>query len=288
MLFLREWYMHPNGQIARLRVRLRRRQSAGACLGLLARLQDDRRPRAARDRLFLSPLLSEAADQLHLVGQSQGPRRPKPVRRRLPRARQHRRVRSLQTAARRAAHLEQADGTAWMAFFCATMLSMALELARDNPAYEDMASKFFEHFVAITDAMNTLGGTGLWDEEDGFYYDQLRVDGRTIPLKIRSLVGLIPLLAVEVLDDDAHRGAARLQEAAGLVSRAPSGPEPAHLLLLPPGRRRGALPPLAGHPVARAAGAGAALHARRKGIPLAVRHPVPVALSPGPAVYASG
>ena len=93
-----------------------------------------------------------------------------------------------------------------MAFYCATMLSIALELARDNPANEDMASKFFEHFVAIADAMNTLGGTGLWDEEDGFYYDQLRVDGRTIPLKVRSLVGLIPLLAVEVLDDELIQG----------------------------------------------------------------------------------
>jgi hypothetical protein len=103
-------------------------------------------------------------------------------------------------------HLQQADGTAWMAFFCATMLSIALELARDNPATEDMASKFFEHFVAIADAMNTQGGTGLWDEEDGFYYDQLRVDGRTIPLKVRSLVGLIPLLAVEVLDDELIQG----------------------------------------------------------------------------------
>jgi len=97
-------------------------------------------------------------------------------------------------------HLEQADGTAWMAFFCATMLSMALELAKTDPAYEDMASKFFEHFVAIVDAMNTLGGHGLWNEEDGFYYDQLHVDGRQIPLRVRSLVGLIPLCAVEVLD----------------------------------------------------------------------------------------
>jgi hypothetical protein len=97
--------------------------------------------------------------------------------------------------------LEQADGTAWMAFYCATMLSMALELARDNPACEDLASKFFEHFVAITDAMNTLGGTGLWDEEDGFYYDQLFVDGKSIPLRIRSLVGLMPLIAVEVLEE---------------------------------------------------------------------------------------
>ncbi len=64
-----------------------------------------------------------------------------------------------------------------MAFYCSTMLSMALELAAYEPEYEDIASKFFEHFVAIADAMNTLGGTGLWDEEDGFYYDQLHVKG---------------------------------------------------------------------------------------------------------------
>jgi Mannosylglycerate hydrolase MGH1-like glycoside hydrolase domain len=99
-------------------------------------------------------------------------------------------------------HLEQADGTAWMAFYCGTMLSMALELAREDPVYEDMASKFFEHFVAIVDAINTLGGDGLWNEEDGFYYDQLHVGDRHQPLPIRSMVGLIPLLAVEVLDDD--------------------------------------------------------------------------------------
>jgi hypothetical protein len=98
-------------------------------------------------------------------------------------------------------YLEQADGTAWMAFYCGTMLSMALELARDNPATEDMASKFLEHFVAITDAINLQGGTGLWDEEDGFFYDQLSMGGRTIPLRIRSLVGLLPLIAVEVLED---------------------------------------------------------------------------------------
>ncbi len=73
--------------------------------------------------------------------------------------------------------IEQADGTAWMAFFCGTMLSMALELARHNPVYEDIASKFFEHFVHITDAINTLGGTGLWDEQDGFYYDQVHAQG---------------------------------------------------------------------------------------------------------------
>jgi hypothetical protein len=99
-------------------------------------------------------------------------------------------------------HLEQADGTAWMAFYCGTMLSMALELARDNPAYEDMATKFFEHFVAITDAMNSLGGTGLWDEADGFYYDQLHAGSEHVPLKVRSMVGLLPLTAVEILDAD--------------------------------------------------------------------------------------
>ncbi len=98
--------------------------------------------------------------------------------------------------------LEQADGTAWMAFYAATMMSMALELSRDNPATEDVASKFFEHFVAIADAMNQLGGSGLWDEQDGFYYDQLHVDGRMMPLRVRSLVGAIPLIAVEVLDRD--------------------------------------------------------------------------------------
>ena len=98
--------------------------------------------------------------------------------------------------------LEQADGTAWMAFYCTTMLAIALELAAEEPEYEDMASKFFEHFVAIADAMNTLGGTGLWDENDGFYYDQLRVGGASIPLRVRSMVGLFPLIAVEVLDQD--------------------------------------------------------------------------------------
>ncbi|MBI5773828.1 MAG: glucosidase [Verrucomicrobia bacterium] len=103
--------------------------------------------------------------------------------------------------------LQQADGTAWMAFYSATMLAIALELAHDgdkiNTAYEDMASKFFEHFVQITDAMNTLGGTGLWNEADGFYYDQIQTDHTVTPLKTRSMVGLLPLIAVEVLENDA-------------------------------------------------------------------------------------
>lgn len=98
-------------------------------------------------------------------------------------------------------HLNQADGTAWMASYCLLMLSMSLELALKRPAYEDIASKFFEHFVNITDAINALGGDGLWDEEDGFYYDQLIIDHKNpIPLKVRSLVGLLPLVAVAVLE----------------------------------------------------------------------------------------
>ncbi|HSR58578.1 MAG TPA: hypothetical protein VLL57_10330, partial [Candidatus Binataceae bacterium] len=98
--------------------------------------------------------------------------------------------------------LEQADGTAWMAFYCTTMLAMAFELAKNNPTYEDVASKFFEHFIAIADAMNHLGGTGLWNEEDGFYYDQLMINGHRIPLKIRSMVGIVPLFAVEALEQE--------------------------------------------------------------------------------------
>jgi len=96
--------------------------------------------------------------------------------------------------------LYQADGTAWMGCYCLTMLSIALELAQTRPAYEDIASKFFEHFVAITDAINSLDETGLWDERDGFYYDQLIFnESESVPMRIRSLVGLLPMCAVTVL-----------------------------------------------------------------------------------------
>jgi len=99
------------------------------------------------------------------------------------------------------AQLQQADGTAWMAFYCTTMLRIALELAKDDAAYDSMASKFFEHFMNIADAMNTVGTSGLWNEEDGFYNDELKMDGQSILIRIRSLVGLIPLIAVEILDE---------------------------------------------------------------------------------------
>ncbi len=102
-------------------------------------------------------------------------------------------------------HIEQSDGTSWMAFYCLNMLAIALELARVDPPYEDIASKFFEHFLYISSAMNHVGGseTGLWDEADGFYYDVLHLpDDRVVPLKVRSMVGLIPLLAIETLEPE--------------------------------------------------------------------------------------
>jgi hypothetical protein len=102
-------------------------------------------------------------------------------------------------------HIEQSDATSWMGMYCLNMLSIALELAREDRAYEDVASKFFEHFVYICRALNNLGGEGieLWDREDGFFYDVLHLqDGKLFPLKVRSMVGLIPLFAVETLESE--------------------------------------------------------------------------------------
>ncbi|MFZ3214812.1 MAG: hypothetical protein WA192_02020 [Candidatus Acidiferrales bacterium] len=104
--------------------------------------------------------------------------------------------------------IEQSDGTSWMAMFCLDMLAMSMELAREDPAYEDVASKFFEHFVYIAQAMNDMGGEGigLWDEKDGFYYDVLHLGKTTLlPMKVRSVVGVIPLFAVETFEPEALR-----------------------------------------------------------------------------------
>ncbi|MDJ0818346.1 MAG: hypothetical protein QNJ58_19210 [Desulfobacterales bacterium] len=102
-------------------------------------------------------------------------------------------------------HIDQSDGTSWMGFYSLVMLKIALELAKDNPVYQDTASKFFEHFLRIARAMTAAyhGGNSLWNEEDGFFYDVLHLpDGSNIPLKVRSLVGLMPLLAVETLEHE--------------------------------------------------------------------------------------
>jgi hypothetical protein len=102
-------------------------------------------------------------------------------------------------------HLEQSDGTSWMGMFCLDMLTIALELAREDRVYESIATKFFEHFLSIADALNNLGGDGiaLWDEGDEFFYDVLHLpDGPSVPLRLRSFVGLIPLFAVRTIDPD--------------------------------------------------------------------------------------
>ena len=101
-------------------------------------------------------------------------------------------------------HLDQADGTSWMAMFSLNMLRISLELAKTNPIYQDLATKFFEHFLYIAESMTNMGseGIGLWDEEDKFYYDALHLNDQYFHLKIRSIVGLIPLFAVEVLEPE--------------------------------------------------------------------------------------
>ena len=101
--------------------------------------------------------------------------------------------------------INQADGTSWMAMYCLNLMRIALELARHNHVYEDIATKFFEHFLHIAEAMNNIGegGLGLWSDKDGFYYDVLNLpNGEMTPLKVRSMVGLIPLFAVETLEEE--------------------------------------------------------------------------------------
>ena len=198
-LLLREWYMHPNGQMPAYEWNfsdVNPPVHAWACW----RVYKITAPRGSRDRVFLARVFQKllvnftwwvnrkdvcghhifsggflGLDNVGVFDRS----KPLPG----------------------GGRLEQADGTAWMAFYCSTMLAMALELADGDPVYEDIASKFFEHFVAIADAMNRLGGDGLWHEEDGFYYDQMLIGGGSVPLRLRSIVGVIPLFAVEFIEE---------------------------------------------------------------------------------------
>lgn len=100
--------------------------------------------------------------------------------------------------------IDQSDGTSWMAMFSLNMLRISLELSKTKSIYQDLATKFFEHFLYIAQSMTNMGGEGigLWDEEDGFYYDNLHINDSVFPLKVRSMVGLIPLFAVEVLEPE--------------------------------------------------------------------------------------
>jgi hypothetical protein len=201
LLLLREWYTHPNGQLPAYEFAfgdVNPPVHAWACW----RVYKISATRGHRDVLFL-----KRAFQKLLINFTWWVNRKDPTGKNLfaggflglDNIGVFDRSRPLPTGGT----LAQADGTAWMAFFCNTMLAMALELARTDSSYEDIASKFFEHFVAITDAMNSLGGTGLWNEEDGFFYDQISFDGTQLAIRVRSMVGIIPLFACEILESEA-------------------------------------------------------------------------------------
>ena len=199
LLFLREWYMHPSGQIPAYEWHLGDVNPPVHAWGVW-QVYKATGPPQQRDKIFLARAFQKLLINFTWWVNRKDPRgknifaggflgldnigvfdRSKP----LPEG-----------------HLEQADGTAWMAFYCGTMLRIAIELAEDHQAYGDMASKFFEHYVAIAEAMNSMDGTGLWDETDGFYYDHLFVKDRSIPIRVRSLVGLLPLMTGVILEED--------------------------------------------------------------------------------------
>ncbi len=205
MLMLREWYMHPNGQIpayewafgdvnppvhawAALRVyQIEKKQKGRGDTRFLARVYQKlllnftwwvNRKDAEGKNVFEGGFLG--LDNIGVFDRSQ----PLPV----------------------GGTLVQSDGTSWMAMYCLNMLAIALELSRDDDTYEDLATKFFEHFIYISDAMNNLGddNLSLWDDDDGFYYDVLHMHEKhyNMPLKVRSMVGLIPLFAVATIEPD--------------------------------------------------------------------------------------
>ncbi|HXA94334.1 MAG TPA: glucosidase, partial [Candidatus Dormibacteraeota bacterium] len=205
ILFLREWYMHPNGQIPAYEWSLGDVNPPVHAWAAWRVYKIEKRLRGAGDRRFLERVFHKlllnftwwvnrkdaegmnvfqggflGLDNIGVFDRSA----PLP----------------------RGGHLDQSDGTSWMGMYCLNMLAIALELARENPAYEDVASKFFEHFVYIAYAMDHRGGeadASLWDESDGFFYDVLHLpNGDTQRMKIRSMVGLIPLYAVETLEPE--------------------------------------------------------------------------------------
>ncbi len=204
LLLLREWYMHPNGQLPAYEWNFAdvnppvHAWAAWRVYKIEAKRRGGTGDRAFLERVFHKLLLNftwwvnrkDAAGRNVFQGGFLG----------LDNIGVFDRSAPLPTGG----HIEQSDATSWMGMYCLNMLAIALELARDNRAYEDVASKFFEHFVYICHAMNNLGGgVELWDKHDGFFYDVLSLpDGRKKPLKVRSLVGLIPLYAVETLDSE--------------------------------------------------------------------------------------
>jgi hypothetical protein len=203
VLFLREWYMHPNGQIPAYEWAFGDVNPPVHAWAALRVYRIERRRCGKGDREFLEKVFhklllnftwwvnrKDAEGKNVFQGGFLG----------LDNIGVFDRSAALPTGG----HLEQSDGTSWMGMYCLNMLAIALELAKEDPAYEDVASKFFEHFVYIAHAMHDLGGEGLslWDEHDGFFYDVLHSDGQHARIKVRSMVGLIPLFAVETLEPE--------------------------------------------------------------------------------------
>lgn len=203
-LLLREWYMHPNGQLPAYEWAFGDVNPPVHAWAAWRVYKIEKRVRGITDRAFL-----ESAFHKLLLNFTWWVNRKDPEGMNvfeggflgLDNIGVFDRSAPLPTGGR----LEQSDGTSWMGMYCLNMLAMALELARENPAYENVASKFLEHFVHIAHAMNNRGDKGieLWDDQDGFYYDVLHLpNGEHHYLKVRSLVGLIPLLAVQTLEED--------------------------------------------------------------------------------------
>jgi hypothetical protein len=204
MLMVREWYMHPNGQLPAYEWALGDVNPPVHAWAAWRVYKIEKKRRGAGDRVFLQRIFhklllnftwwvnrKDAEGRNVFQGGFLG----------LDNIGVFDRSAPLPTGG----HLEQADGTGWMAMYCLNLLAIALELAAEDPSYEDVASKFWEHFLYIANAINHLGsdGVGMWDEKDGFFYDVLHTpSGGHVPLKIRSMVGLIPLYAVETLDSD--------------------------------------------------------------------------------------
>jgi hypothetical protein len=204
VLFLREWYMHPNGQIPAYEWAFGDVNPPVHAWAAWRVYKIDRRIRGVADREFLERVFHKL-----LLNFTWWVNRKDPDGRNvfqggflgLDNIGVFDRSAPLPTGG----YIEQSDGTSWMGMYCLNMLAMALELAQDDRAYEDVASKFFEHFVYIAHATHHLGGDGmgLWDDEDGFFYDVLNLpNGSRCPMKARSLVGLIPLFAVETFDTE--------------------------------------------------------------------------------------
>jgi glycogen debranching enzyme len=202
-LLLREWYMHPNGQLPAYEWSFSDVNPPVHAWAALRVYQIERRTKGTADRAFLESVFhklmlnftwwvnrKDAAGKNVFQGGFLGL--------------DNIGVFDRSNALPAGGTLEQADGTSWMGMYCLNLLAIALELARENESYQDVANKFFEHFLYIAHAMNDVGSAGitLWDEADGFYYDVLHLpDGSSMPMRLRSMVGIIPLFAVATLDD---------------------------------------------------------------------------------------